>query len=197
MNNYTSRIVNKLSNLIDNQKLRRIEAQRLETLLAKTAQTPLNILYICTGNICRSAFADVLTRQLIQTEYTDLNINSCSAGTNTNDGLPANGDAIRISKNFKLDLSSHQTQSLTKELIDKSTIILAMEPSHVLKLSAISFASLKKTFLLSALDELKNISVIDPYAKSDQVFNDTFNRIKLSVEKLILKRSSLLKSTKQ
>lgn len=185
MNNYTSRIANKLSDIVDNRQLRRFEVKRLEKLLLKNSDSSLNILYICTGNICRSAFADVLTKMLIQSGETNLIINSLSAGTNTQDGLFANDDAIRIAKEFNLDLNPHRTKSLTKELANKSTIIFAMEPMHVLKLAMISPRSLRKTFLLSALDEIDGITIIDPYAKSDQVFSDTFSRIKFSVERLL------------
>ncbi|HOF42959.1 MAG TPA: low molecular weight protein arginine phosphatase, partial [Candidatus Moranbacteria bacterium] len=83
------------------------------------------ILFICTGNTCRSAFAAAYLRKLCENrKITDLEVNS--AGTNTINGMPASENAIIAAKDFGVDLSKHLSTCLSAELIDSSDIVVCM-----------------------------------------------------------------------
>jgi protein-tyrosine-phosphatase len=90
------------------------------------------ILTICTGNICRSPMAEKLLQHALNAEGPPLNqLVVASAGVAANYGDPASANSVAALKKLKLDLSHHQSQPLTDELIDKAFAIFGMTESHL------------------------------------------------------------------
>lgn len=105
----------------------------------------------------------------------------------TQDGLLANIVAIKEAKKRNLDLESHRTTALTKELIEKSDIILFMEPIHVLKsLTRFPLLNISKYYLLGLLADppLTSKVAVDPYGRDAETFETTFQIIESACNKL-------------
>ncbi|WP_408955447.1 protein tyrosine phosphatase [Natroniella sp. ANB-PHB2] len=91
------------------------------------------ILFVCTGNTCRSSMAEVLFKDLLK--KTDLNgYDVQSAGLAALKGENAARQAIEVMKKEGLDLTDHQTTPLTSELIVESDLILTMTQRHKLSI---------------------------------------------------------------
>lgn len=181
MNSIARRIINKTYQLLIVKKKLPI---RVDKIISQN-NSNISILFVCSGNICRSAFAEKLLKKLSQENNLKLEIDS--AGTYTNNDLPANADAIRISENFGINLKDHKTKKLTEELLDKNDLIFAMEPSHLFEILITSPKAISKVFLLSSFDDSKERMILDPYGKGDELFNSSFNRI-VNCCKLIIKK---------
>lgn len=83
----------------------------------------VRIIFICTGNTCRSPMAEALTKTYIP------NIEVMSAGLFAMEGGPANEHAIHVLKEKDIHLN-HRSQTVSKKLIDWADIVLTMTTQH-------------------------------------------------------------------
>ncbi len=88
------------------------------------------ILFVCTGNTCRSAMAAAMMADIA--EKNDMNILVDSAGVFATIGECAADNAIGAMKKRDIDLSLHRTKPLTVELIDMADVVLVMTEAHKL-----------------------------------------------------------------
>ncbi len=120
---------------------------------------PANILFLCTGNICRSPMAEFYLRRLIE-QGGPPNVRVSSAGIYALPGNPAPEEAVESAAQIDLDLESHQAKPLTPERVEKADTILVMAPEHA-------------EFLLShhpeAADKLDFVARYTPGASDDMI----------------------------
>ena len=88
----------------------------------------LNLLMICTGNICRSPIAEGLA-PIIGNEL-GLTVHTKSVGTLGLRERPADPKSVKVCSEVNVDISSHRSQGITQELVDWATYILVMERRH-------------------------------------------------------------------
>lgn len=86
------------------------------------------ILFVCTGNTCRSSIAEGLGKKLAQEKGIEVEI--ISAGVAAWPGAPATWEAIQAAAELGVDLKEHRARSLETELIEKADLILTMEERH-------------------------------------------------------------------
>jgi protein-tyrosine-phosphatase len=87
------------------------------------------VLFVCTGNVCRSPLAEALLRREIDARHLD-GIEVGSAGTGAWDGAPASEGAYLVGLEHGLDLSGHRARLLTRDLLEEADLILTMSRHH-------------------------------------------------------------------
>ena len=87
-----------------------------------------NILFVCTGNSCRSVMAEGLFRHLVSKKASEFSIGS--AGVSALDGYPASQETMRVMKEEGIDVSSHQSRRLTTAMVRTADKIFVMESMH-------------------------------------------------------------------
>ena len=86
------------------------------------------IIFICTGNTCRSPMAEGLFRQLGGEAETGLT--AASAGLYTENGLPASANAVAAAAERGADISAHRSRQLTPEMVREANYLVCMTGAH-------------------------------------------------------------------
>ncbi len=108
------------------------------------------ILFVCTGNICRSPMAEGLFRHATKgrSEY-----RAISAGVGAMEGQPPSAHGVRALKEIGIDISGARSRMLTADLVEKADYIFGMTHSHVDSINVLFPHAAEKTFLLREFDE--------------------------------------------
>lgn len=89
----------------------------------------MNVVFVCTGNTCRSPLAEALARRSAQVRGLDVAFSS--AGTGAALGAPANDGAILVGLERDVDLSRHRSRPLLPAAASGDTVVLAMAATHI------------------------------------------------------------------
>jgi protein-tyrosine-phosphatase len=136
------------------------------------------IMFVCTGNTCRSPMAEGGLRKLLQNRNID-GINIFSSGTSAASGFPATIYAIEACRIWDADISSHRSRPLTPELIEQSDLVIAMTPAHCYEIIRLSPDARNKTYVLKNYPEpgCEGEGIADPIGGSLDMYNQTFLEI--------------------
>ena len=155
--------------------------------MAVTKSTKKHVLFVCTGNLCRSPLAEgILKKKLAERRINSVEVSS--AGTHALVGEPAAALAVKVAEDRGVDLSRHVSRQLTKEMLKKADIVLAMERRHLDEANAIfNNEGRAKYHLLSdfGLPHLRGHDINDPYGAPREYFMRTYESIEKCVEGLL------------
>ena len=89
----------------------------------------MNILFVCSANICRSFLAEMLTRDEIEARNLE-NISVASAGLFAQPGSPPDPEMIKYLEEMGISVNEHLSRKIEKEDVDWADHILVMEKMH-------------------------------------------------------------------
>ena len=147
------------------------------------------ILFVCTGNTCRSVMAQALFRKLKDKFAPDLNYQADSAGIRAIEGFPPTEETIICMAKQGLDIRAHKAKSIDNKIIKKSSLILTMTQQQQISLKKQFPLSINKIFLFRPFclrnKRTKNQDIEDPYGKSVLFYENICRQLEDDINKLI------------
>jgi glycine hydroxymethyltransferase len=140
--------------------------------LARAVRTVKSVLFVCTGNICRSPIAEGLFRRLVGNRK---DIEVLSAGVHAVRGQPPSLYAVQVCAEEGADISDLRSQPLTAALVDRATHIFAMTGAHLETIQTVFPQGAEKSFLLREFEEPGTTvwrDVPDPIGLGREVYED-------------------------
>jgi len=132
------------------------------------------VLFVCTGNICRSPTAEVMAADL----FKDRGIEFSSAGTIAQDGGHAAPNSVAIAEEFGPDLAAHRSQPLTADL--NPDLVFGMEQGHL--------NSARRVFTELPVGRIRLLdhpnAIADPYGYDLDTYRIAADHLKRALAKL-------------
>jgi len=138
----------------------------------------MNIIFVCTGNICRSPTAEAIFRdRCMRIGRTDIAVSSM--GTHGLDQAPATEPAQRICLAHNIDLSGHRSRSIDAEALSAADWVFCMSREHVTYLHTFFPWFRNRIVLLGTWPDKpkRGADIPDPMGRSDAVYKKVFRMI--------------------
>jgi len=144
-----------------------------------------HILFVCTGNTCRSVIAEALFKKMMREQGRD-DVEVYSAGVMTLSGIGASQAARTVLAREGMDASGHISHEVTKEMARRSDIILVMEKLHEDAILKIAPEVKNRVFLLKEFAKIEdnNPDISDPMGKPIDYYEQVFATIKEALERV-------------
>ncbi|MFL5508759.1 MAG: low molecular weight protein arginine phosphatase [Gemmatimonadaceae bacterium] len=142
----------------------------------------MNLLFVCSGNTCRSPMAEALARKIAERRgIADVSVSS--AGTNAWDNIPATDEALLVGMERGVDLTSHRARKLTPAIVSEADLIFVMTPGHLEQVKQLGGRG-----KVHVIDEYAsgsaNQGIIDPYGGDLDAYRQTADVLERELEKL-------------
>ncbi|MDK2798811.1 MAG: protein arginine phosphatase [Clostridiales bacterium] len=151
------------------------------------------ILFVCTGNTCRSSMAEGLFKKMLEDNGIK-DIEVTSAGTAVFFPSGASKHAVEVMKEKGIDLSVHQSKQINDEMIEQADLILTMTVNHQQQLLRICPQAADKIFTLKefayGIEDIDVPDISDPFGLPKEYYEQCAKEIYLSLVKVIEKIKS-------
>ena len=139
----------------------------------------MNLLFVCTGNTCRSPMAEGIFRNRIKNDDLLSDIHVSSAGLMTSNGNYASKNAVEVCHEHGVDISSHRSRILTADMLSSTDLFVCMTFSHA---DILMRANVPK-------NKIYVLEVSDPYGGDMNIYRQCYEEI----EKKLVTLSDLLR----
>jgi protein-tyrosine phosphatase len=134
------------------------------------------VLFVCTGNSCRSPMAEGILRSMIPPESSGRLVVG-SAGTANFDGAPATPEAVAVCRSHGIDISGHRSRGLSIEAVRTADLILSMTGIHVDQVLDVDPEARTRTYLLSEFADGGQVDVPDPIGEPREEYERVFDML--------------------
>ncbi len=142
-----------------------------------------NIIFICTGNTCRSPMAEAIAKSLCKSKE----ISILSRGTFVYSRLPINENAKIVLEKNNINVSEHYSKPITLSEFENADLILTMEKEQknlLLQFNKNNNIKDNKVFTLYEYVLNKDLDIKDPFGTDINSYNDCFNEIYSLISKI-------------
>ena len=143
----------------------------------------MKILFVCTGNTCRSPMAEGILKDMAKKEGLDLEVKS--AGLAVYDGDNAAKNSIEAMREIDIDILNHRSSQLHRGLIEESDLILTMASGHKHGILMDFTMYGNKVFNLLEYAYGRDKDVEDPYGGSLELYRKTRDEIYEAVVEIV------------
>ena len=149
----------------------------------------LKILFVCTGNTCRSPMAEALFKNELANHHLPFDVGIFSAGLSANKGDKVNHTARQLLESEGIDLSNHYAVNINQKMIHEADLIFVMTHDHLSRILANFPAAEGKTYLLKEFADRRWVGseIEDPLGLGLEKYRVVLEEIRTSIKKIIYK----------
>lgn len=149
----------------------------------------MKIMFICTGNICRSAMAEGMMKKLIKENNIKVEVYSCGIYAETGNGPTYN--AVEAAKEYGADISNHKATNIREANIEKMDVILCATTSHKQSVLYLHPNLKGKVYTMKEYAKLdkngQDMDIKDPWGYDMDVYKNCAKEIKECLDMIISK----------
>lgn len=145
-----------------------------------------NIVFVCTGNSCRSVFAEYYFLKRVN-EVGKGDISVSSAGTSASPLFNVPGVVIRLLQKEGIRYINHTPTTITEKIAEHADVLLCMENHHVFSLNTRFPNQKNKIILFHEFARGGKKDIPDPIGQGDSFYELTFKEIKNCIEEIVKK----------
>lgn len=135
------------------------------------------LVFVCQGNICRSAYAEAKARSL--------GMRAESFGLSGDESQSADPVAIRVAETMGIDLVRHRVRSLGRFRLQSGDLLLAMEPGQGRVILSLASESGAQVTLLGLWANTSHPHIEDPFGLAEGYYRSCFRLIDISIEQIM------------
>ena len=140
------------------------------------------LIFVCTGNTCRSPMAEGLLKHLLGP---DCGWEISSAGVCAGNGFPASANAVAAMREKGIDIAAHRSTHLSAEQLETADLLVTMTRGHRDAIVAIAPECAGKVFLLKSFGIAQcPTDIYDPVGEALDVYRRVRDEIRAFVEQL-------------
>ena len=144
----------------------------MSVVLGRDEERVVRVLFVCTGNLCRSPMAEALLRHELARRGCS-HVEVSSAGTWAYDGSGATTHAVNVLAGRDIDLSTHRSRALLAEEIEAADVVVAMTSVHVREILERTPRARHKVILLKEIAEIAAVSAPDAAGRIEALLTAT------------------------
>ena len=149
----------------------------------------MNIMFVCTGNTCRSAMAEGLAKKQIKEKNLDINV--CSSGIFAQKGEHASYNSVAIMKEYDVDIVTHTATPIEELDVEKMDLILCATKGHKAQVIARYPSKSSVVFTMKEYAGIGNnvsgTDISDPWGYDINTFRICAAEISVCIDKTIEK----------
>ncbi len=135
----------------------------------------MKILFVCTGNTCRSPMAEAMFKQTAKTRH--LKVDAASCGIYAEAGSPVSKNSNVALRKLGFKGTRHKSKNIGDINLKSFDLIVTLSSHHKQSLTGLNN--------VISFDELIGFDIVDPYMQGEQVYVDCAKQILVGVNKLV------------
>ena len=145
------------------------------------------VLFVCTGNSCRSVMAEYLMKRMLGARQ---DVQVISAGTGAYVTMGASPETLEVLRKEGINATMHRSQPINRTMLKKADLILVMTQTHRRQILDLCPTVEKRVYLLKEFAKVTpgmgiSLDISDPIGKPKEVYEECIMTIKEIIEKVV------------
>lgn len=145
----------------------------------------MRILFVCTGNTCRSPMCEAYFNHLCRQDGKD-DLSAVSAGVFAAGGETASAHAVAVMARYGITMDGFRNRALTADMVEDAGMVVVMTSGHARVVEQRFPAATDKVRFLLEFADRPNADVADPFGGSEAEYRECFRQMKTALDNLFL-----------